>query len=523
MLVAVVVRVPGLGATNLWLDEANSWLLAKYPVRELLANLRTSPGSPLYFLLLHGWVRVFGDSESALRALSLIVSLALVPLTYALGARVLGRRAAFMGTLLLAVSPLQLYFAQEARVYMMVAVLATACTTAYVAWRQAVCPADAPGADRPVARPARPGIALALYVVCAILAVYTLNLAVLVLLAINIDAALALARATRVGRQRFGSGPPADAPTRAARAWVGAQIVVGLACLPLVLAVDTRTAVASQAWRRALSAGDALRGLLEYFATAIHGGYFYPWQLYQAFADRWSPDAMLYRVLAYPLTFLVLLTALSLPPRGARRGVARVLYLTMAVPLAAGVAVSVSHELVLPRYFLFTTPMLYLLIGAGLDRMSPRLRAASLVILLATMGAGVATYRGVAARDSDYRPVARRLAAVIRPGDVILVQPPEMGIPLSYYLGREARLAGGANGSAPPTVTALGAGAPLAGALVPDARARTWLVLDYRARAFGMRPDTLDRALAGHVVSDVLVTPGGSGVRVVQVDSAAPR
>jgi hypothetical protein len=101
------------------------------------------------------------------------------------------------------------------------------------------------------------------------------------------------------------------------------------------------------------------------------------------------------------------------------------------------------------------------------------------------------------------------------------VQPPEMGIPLSYYLRRDAWW--GASGGAPPTIAALGAGAPLVGALVPDARARTWLVLDYRSRAFGMRPDTLDRALAGHVASDVLVTPGGSGVRVVEVDSAAPR
>jgi mannosyltransferase len=525
ILVALAVRVPGLGATNLWLDEANSWLLAKYSLPALLANIRASPGSPLYFVLLKLWVVLFGESESALRALSLLVSLALIPATFALGVRTVSRRAAVLGTLLLALSPVHLYYAQEARVYMLVTLFTTCAVVAYVAWRQAVCGPDAEAPDGSTPRYG-PRAALAAYVICAVLAVYTLDLAVLALLALNIDAAWAGLGILGARRAAFGTvssrspayqrgGPHTLTAGRGlwltARDWVVAQVAIGIACLPLALAVDFKTAASTQAWRRALGLPDAMRGLMDFFASTIHGGYLYPWDLYHAIVDRWGAGAVLERTLAYPLTLLAVLAALSYPPRNARAGTSRALYLVLGIPLAAGVTISVGHELSLPRYFLFTTPCLYLLIGAGLSRMAAWLRAALLVVLLATMGVGLVAYRGVGARDSDYRPVAQRLSDGVRPGDAILIQPPEMGVPLSYYLRAH-----------PVPITGLTAGAPLLGALVRSTGKRTWLVLDYRSGTFGGNADSIARILPGHAVSDVVVTPGGSGIRVLEIDSAEP-
>jgi mannosyltransferase len=506
ILVSLAIRVPRIGAANLWLDEANSWLLAKYSLPALLANIRASPGSPLYFVLLKLWVVLFGESESALRSLSLVVSLALIPVTYALGARTVSRRAGFLAALLLACAPMQIYYAQEARVYMLVTLLTTCSVLAYVAWRQAVCEPENPAGDNPDTSPARSallrsgGAALAAYVVSAILAIYTLDLAALALVALNVDALLTGARMLRAHRRVW----------PLARNWCLAQIAVGIACLPLALAIDFRTAAHSQDWRRALGIPDAIRGLLDFFASTIHGGYLYPWDLYHAFADGWGAGAMLERSLAYPLTILAVLAALSYPPRHARTGPIRAVYLVLAIPLLAGVAVSVKHELTLPRYFLFTTPCLYVLIGAGLARMTRWLRATFLVVLLATMGIGVATYQRVGSRDSDYRPVARRLAPQLRPGDAILIQPPEMGVPLSYYLRAH-----------PVAITGLTAGAPVRGALTP-APGRTWLLLDYRSGTFGGDADSLAKLLPGHVLTDIVENPGGSGVRVIEVDSAAP-
>jgi hypothetical protein len=52
MLIALVLRVKGLGATDIWLDEANSWNVARLPWGAMMNNLRSSPLGPLYFMLL---------------------------------------------------------------------------------------------------------------------------------------------------------------------------------------------------------------------------------------------------------------------------------------------------------------------------------------------------------------------------------------------------------------------------------------------------------------------------------------
>lgn len=135
MLLALVIGVKGIGATNLWLDEANSWRVATLPWSGMLDNLRASPLGPFYFALLKLWVGVFGDSEAALRMPSLLAGVLLVPATYAIGERALSRRAALLGAALVALSPLHLYFSREARMYMPLALLAALCMLAYLRWR----------------------------------------------------------------------------------------------------------------------------------------------------------------------------------------------------------------------------------------------------------------------------------------------------------------------------------------------------------------------------------------------------
>src|SRR5690348_9026924 len=108
MLAALVLRLHALGKANLWLDEANSWYVAHLPWPNLWANLRASPVGPLYFVALKLWMNVAGASEAALRAPSLIASIALIPLVYALGVRTVSHRAACIGAALTALSPLHL-------------------------------------------------------------------------------------------------------------------------------------------------------------------------------------------------------------------------------------------------------------------------------------------------------------------------------------------------------------------------------------------------------------------------------
>jgi len=89
MGVAIVIRLLGLSAANLWLDEANSWQVAIGSWSHLMGELRGSPVGPLYFILLKVWISALGDSAFALRAFSVLASIAPIPVTYAVGAKLL--------------------------------------------------------------------------------------------------------------------------------------------------------------------------------------------------------------------------------------------------------------------------------------------------------------------------------------------------------------------------------------------------------------------------------------------------
>src|SRR4051794_1603489 len=58
----------------LWLDEAQSVSFARLGVRSIPHALRQDGAPPGYYLLLHAWMVVFGDSSGAVRALSATVS-----------------------------------------------------------------------------------------------------------------------------------------------------------------------------------------------------------------------------------------------------------------------------------------------------------------------------------------------------------------------------------------------------------------------------------------------------------------
>lgn len=55
---------------SVWRDEAFSVLMALRPVSFIITHVSFEP--PLYYLLLHFWIKIFGTSEIALRSLSLV-------------------------------------------------------------------------------------------------------------------------------------------------------------------------------------------------------------------------------------------------------------------------------------------------------------------------------------------------------------------------------------------------------------------------------------------------------------------
>jgi mannosyltransferase len=110
----------------LWLDEALSVNIARLPLGDLFEALRHDGHPPLYYVLLHGWIEVFGESDFAVRALSGIFAVASLPLAWIAGRRLAGRAGARWALVIVALSPYSIRYATEARMYSLVMLLVLA-------------------------------------------------------------------------------------------------------------------------------------------------------------------------------------------------------------------------------------------------------------------------------------------------------------------------------------------------------------------------------------------------------------
>jgi 4-amino-4-deoxy-L-arabinose transferase-like glycosyltransferase len=119
IVLAAALRLATLTEQGFWYDEAFT------PVHVLHAGLGTTLKSfvhsentpPLWYLLAWADARVLGDGALALRLPSALAGIATVPVVWAIGSELAGRRAALIGAALVAVNPLFVWYSQEARAY----------------------------------------------------------------------------------------------------------------------------------------------------------------------------------------------------------------------------------------------------------------------------------------------------------------------------------------------------------------------------------------------------------------------
>jgi mannosyltransferase len=109
--------------SNLWLDEALSFNIARLPLSQLHEALKHDGAPPLYYVLLHFWTGAFGSSAFAARSLSALCMAAAVVTLWFVARRWLGERVAWFTVLLMAVNPYAYRYATETRMYALVVLL----------------------------------------------------------------------------------------------------------------------------------------------------------------------------------------------------------------------------------------------------------------------------------------------------------------------------------------------------------------------------------------------------------------
>ncbi|HEX7259425.1 MAG TPA: glycosyltransferase family 39 protein [Candidatus Saccharimonadia bacterium] len=123
VLAGAAVRWWNLGKASIWHDEGFSIMMAQLPLSEILERTARDVHPPLYYMALHYWISVFGSSEVAVRSLSMVATLLIIPLTYCLVRRLWNERGAQLAAVFVCFGPMLVRYGQEARMYGLMAFL----------------------------------------------------------------------------------------------------------------------------------------------------------------------------------------------------------------------------------------------------------------------------------------------------------------------------------------------------------------------------------------------------------------
>jgi mannosyltransferase len=134
---AAVLRFTRIGHQGFWFDEANTALLVHFSPGKMLGLIpQTESTPPLYYCLVWVWARVFGYGETALRSLSALAGVTLIPVAYGAGAKLVTRRAGVIVAALAACNPLLIWYSQEARSYSLAVLLSALSLMAFAYARE---------------------------------------------------------------------------------------------------------------------------------------------------------------------------------------------------------------------------------------------------------------------------------------------------------------------------------------------------------------------------------------------------
>ena len=123
VLLGAILRFLNLGRQSVWIDEGFSWLAAQMSFGDVTRLSLVDVHPPLYYYLLKASLWVLPDTEFGLRVVSVLCSIATLMVMIRFVRRYWGHRAAGCVGLLAALSPFDIYYAQEARMYALLSFL----------------------------------------------------------------------------------------------------------------------------------------------------------------------------------------------------------------------------------------------------------------------------------------------------------------------------------------------------------------------------------------------------------------
>jgi len=387
VLGGTVLRFAGLGKESIWLDEATSVIIARMDLSSVVAWAAGDIHPPLYYIALHFWLNL-GESEFAIRALSAIFGILTIVIAYALASELFSPRVGWLSALLLALSPLHIWYSQEARMYVMVTMLSL--LSSYLML---------------LALHRKRGLYWLGYVLAAILSLYTHYFALFVLLFQNLFVIYCFWRGNSKDLWRI---------------WIMAELAILLLFLPWVPILYHQVTTGGGGWVERSVGRPTFRALAD------------TWLYFSIGLDRRLYPVILRRV-AYILFAICALAAVSrLSSARERRGVLFCL-MYLAVPLLTVWLLSQVKPMYTVRYLVPFLPAYCVLVATGISSLKWNwVRISVVLFLLVVLLVGDWNAWHVE-QNADWRGLSAHILEQAQPGDVVLFSPRWNAKPFEYY------------------------------------------------------------------------------------------
>lgn len=410
LCIGLAARLFHIESQPFWLDEALTFQRVHLGTPGLIADSFANRHMPSYFLLLQ-LLLPFGSGDALLRIPSALFGTLSAGMVFVIARRLGGRSAAIVAGLLMALSPLQVQYGQEARSYTLVTLLITVALWGLV--RLAQNPTRAAFGIR---SHAFDRYSWAAYVFGSICALDVLSDAAPWLLASNISMFLIW--------RRLRKDPSLTLHTDFRRNWILSQALILLCCLPFygaIWAANNGRVLQNFDWIPPLS----WRNL----RVAAKSAYL----MRVAAVVRFSllPTAV-------PLLGLLvaLLGGIGLY-RMRERLEGRILLLSFAALPLLLLAISLIQSMVLPRYILWSAAPFFILAGLGATALPRRILPVAVTVLVLLCAVNLAPVYHTETKPR-WDMAAATLAANVRPGDTVFTGDPNAPTMLSVLQPKNA-------------------------------------------------------------------------------------
>lgn len=391
-VVVMIVNIWALFHQSIRLDESQSLWVATKPLDAIIPYIARDVHVPLYFILLHFWVQVFGTDVIFARTLSFIFFIFALPTIYIIAKASSNKAIAALTILLIIFSPFIMWFTLEARMYTLL-ILVTA-VNHFFFLRMYNSDGEAGKVE---------------YVVSAIVGLYTHYFFMFFLAS---QAIYVIYEGIYIQKSKFG------------KAFFLQLLYAGLIFLPWMLFVLSQGGIANT---QPLIAKPTTFNIFQTLVNFVFG------------FQKYDIQAVL--VSLWPL-LLVLFFVVFTQKRNIYIRNIEYFLITTFVPVLLVFAISYIKPIFLPRYLIFITPTMFLilawLIVNATQRLTPLLTTGFLTIMILFL-----VYQNSSATTpvkEDYRDVVEYVNKTTTPKDLVVVTAPFTIYPIEYYYNGSARL-----------------------------------------------------------------------------------